>query len=104
MRLWGKGKEGGRIVILSHNVNLINDVKLQECIDMAVEEGATACVVICFQETKLLQVQPPYGYTVEHSPRTRKSSMGITTLVPLQVIVFKLIKEQFMVYVQLAAD
>ena len=93
MHLRGKGKEGGSTMILSHNINSINDVKLQECIDMAVEEGATACVVICFQETKLPQVQPPYGYTVEHSPRTGKSGNGIATLISSQITVLKSIKE-----------
>ena len=59
MHLRGKGKEGGSIVLLSHNINSINNVKLQQCIDMAVEQGAIACMVICLQETKLLQVKPP---------------------------------------------
>ena len=72
--------------------------------DMAAEEGTTACMVICLQETKLLQVRPPCGYTVEHSPCTGKSGGGIATLIPLQVTIPKLIKDQFVVYVQLAAD
>ena len=72
--------------------------------DVSTKEGAATCVVLCLQETKLLQVRPSYGYAVEHCPRTGKSSGGIATLIPSQVPIVKSVKEKFVVYTQLAAD
>ena len=99
-----KGRERRNIVLFCHNINSINGVKLQKCLDMSAEEGATACVVLCLQETKLLQVRHPYGYAAEHCPRTGKSGGGIATLIPSQVPIVKSVKEQFVVYTQLTAD
>ena len=72
--------------------------------DVSAEEGATACVVLCLQETKLLQVRPPHRYIVENCPRTGKNGGGIATLILLQVPIMKSVKEQCIVYTQLAAD
>ena len=98
MHLHGTGREGGNIALLHHNINSINGVKLQQCLDVSAKEGATACVVLCLQETKLLQVRSPYGHIVEHCPRTGKSGGGIVTLILLHIPILKSIKEQFVVY------
>ena len=100
----GKKREGGNIALLCHNIKSINGVKLQQCLVVSAEEGATACVMLCLQETKLLQVRLPYGYAVEHCPRPGKSGGGIATLILSQVPMMKSVKEQFVVYTQLAAD
>ena len=85
-------------MLLCHNINSINNVKLQKCLDVSAKEGEATCMVLCLQETKLLQVRPPYGYAVEHYPRTGKSGGGIAILIPSQVSIVLSVKEQFVVY------
>ena len=91
-------------MLFCHNINSINGVKLQQCLDVSAKEGATACVLLCLQEIKLLQVRPPYWYAVEQCPCPGKSGGSIATLVLLQVPMVKSVKQQFVVYTQLATD
>ena len=93
MHSWVKGREGGNTALVCRNINSINGVKLHQCMDMSVKEGATTCVMLCLQETKLLKVRPPHGYIVEHCPRTWKSGSSIATLVLSQVPILKSVKE-----------
>ena len=69
----------GCLCILSHNVNSLSNLKLQNCYD-TMEQNTTP--VLCLQETKIATIRAPPGYRVEHSPRVGKRGGGLATILP----------------------
>ena len=75
----------GNIVVLSHNINSLSNLKLQQMLDVSEELAPTGCVVLCLQETKLKTIRAPVGYHIEHMAREKCEGRGLATFIPQHV-------------------
>ena len=64
-----KALDGNHIMVVSHNINTINEQKLQQAFDIAVAVDSTATLICCLQETNIASITAPRGYCIMHSPR-----------------------------------
>ena len=88
---------------MSHNINSITDIKLQQLWDVAVAMNGAAVTIFCLQETKIPTLIAPTGYTVLHSVWKAWQSGGIATLVPQALAILQSTTLDFFVHVQVAA-
>ena len=75
--------------VVSHNINSITDIKLQQLWDVAVAMNGAAVTIFCLQETKIPTLSAPTGYTALHSVRKARQGGGIATLVPQALAILK---------------
>ena len=53
--------------VVSHNINSVTDIKLQQLWDVAVAMNGAAVTIFCLQETKIPTFTVPTGYTALYS-------------------------------------
>ena len=99
-----RGKAGlfGGLTIISHNINGLTTVKMQQCRDIATELVPGCCPIFCLQETKIKTIRPPAGLEVLHSPREGCDGGGIVTMLPTGVRVLATSAAEPYVYTQVA--
>ena len=88
MRLTWNARQGC-FCIMSHNINSLSNHKLQNCMDVIVEDRNQAIPILCLQETKLNTISPPAGMQIEHSPLVGKKVGGLVMLVPTCVTILE---------------
>ena len=93
-----KRADKGCLCILSHNVNSLSNLKLQNCYDIMVQNTTP---VLCLQETKIVTIKAPPGYRVEHSPRVGKRGGGLATILPSCIPTLQVQRQQYVLYTQL---
>ena len=67
---------------MSHNINSITNIKLQQLWDVAVAMNGAAVTIFCLPETKIPTLPAPTGYIALYSVRKAQQGGGIATLVP----------------------
>ena len=70
------------LTVMSHNINSVTNIKLQQLKDVAVAMNCVAIMILCLQETKILALTVPTGYIALHSVCKTRQDGGIATLVP----------------------
>ena len=70
------------LTVMSHNINSVTNIKLQQLQDVVVVMNCAVMMIICLQETKILAFTIPTGYTALHSVHKPWQGGGIATLVP----------------------
>ena len=70
------------VTVVSHNINRITDIKLQQLWDVAVAMNGAAVTIFCLQETKIPTLSAPTGYIALHSLRKAQQGGSIATPVP----------------------
>ena len=87
---------------MSHNINRITDIKLQQLWDVAMAMNGAAVTIFCLQEAKIPTLTAPTGYTALHSVRKARQGGGITTLVPQVLAILQSTTADFFVHVHVA--
>ena len=100
----GQHPRMGNIVVLSHNTNSINNLKLQQTLDVVEELALSGCAVLCLKETKLKTIRAPVGYHVEHVPWEKREGGGLATLIPQQMQVLATSSMELYIHTAIAAE
>ena len=94
----------GCLCFVSHNINSLNNRKLQNCMYALAEDSSSAIPILCLQETKIATISPPAGMQMDHCPHQGKKGGGLATLVPTCITILETRHAQYVLYTQVAAE
>ena len=89
---------------MSHNINSLNNRKLQNCMDVLAEDSSSAIPILCHPENRIATISPPAGMRVEHCPHQGKKGGGLATLVPMCITMLEIRHTHYMLYTQVVAE